>query len=943
MSLPPSTASATLSTSGYQDGLGRRVLAFDREYGVMLERLLLRPELSAFGHALGAQLSHLASIEDERFARMRAVERDPETGALTVLSEFVEGQRLSELLDIAATEVRDENAAPGLDVALGFLLELLPAIAAFHAKTGLAHGAISAGRVIVTLEGQVVLLDGLFGKALERLRFTPQRLWTELGIAVPAASYPARLDVASDIAQAAMGAVALIVGRPLSATDHPEGLPALVSEAVEIAQIRGSAIFASALQRFLQRALPLPDRQPFATADQAATELRRVLQVQIGADRARGALADFVAEMGRIAGRTPQVRVAPARPSAAKPAAAPPKPAKPPAPAAAPRPSTPPIAAAPPNPAAKPISIAPPEPAIAIKATETPRPGPAPSAPAPIEPAVPPAPVAISTPEPVRVDPPPAFAERVTPPPSPDPIVEAPPARDPIAASAPASEWASDPEPAPKPEPPRSDFAVEEEPIADIVATFVPASGSKSHSRRKKQRGPRAKRDKLRSIAAPPSTLAAKPVKEPPAPAPAPPPPPPAPAPAPLLKPRAVETVWEAPDAPAPAPLAPPLPLPVQPPMPIQPMPIQAAPAPPIPMPFQAPVPPQPIPMPFQARPVVPFQSTPESLWQPPTTAVPLAPVAAVPVTPSQALVQASPAPLRLKTEPAPVRKVERHVQAAVPMERYPFERATAEEPSKFPWKLAAAVLIITVVGVGIGRAYLPRTTKPAQTDYTAPDPSAPAGAGASSLTGSSGSILIETQPAGAKILLDGRPAGESPTTLEGVAPGRHVVTLTTPSGTVKRVVRVEHGKTATIDVAVFSGWAAVYAPIVLDVMENGRSLGTTEQGKIMLPPGIHTLVLSNGQLGYKTTTSVEIEAGEERAITVDPRGVMNLNAVPWAEVWVDGQKKGETPIANLSVPLGTRDVVFKHPEFGERRMTATVTAKAPTVLSVDFSKPSQP
>jgi hypothetical protein len=42
-------------------------------------------------------------------------------------------------------------------------------------------------------------------------------------------------------------------------------------------------------------------------------------------------------------------------------------------------------------------------------------------------------------------------------------------------------------------------------------------------------------------------------------------------------------------------------------------------------------------------------------------------------------------------------------------------------------------------------------------------------------------------------------------------------------------------------------------------------------------------------------------------------------------------------------VPLGTRDVVFKHPEFGERRMTATVTAKAPTVLSVDFSKPSQP
>jgi hypothetical protein len=129
----------------------------------------------------------------------------------------------------------------------------------------------------------------------------------------------------------------------------------------------------------------------------------------------------------------------------------------------------------------------------------------------------------------------------------------------------------------------------------------------------------------------------------------------------------------------------------------------------------------------------------------------------------------------------------------------------------------------------------------------------------------------------------------------------------------------------------------------VLDVAENGQSLGTTEQGRIMLSPGIHSLVLTNNQLGYKTTASVEIEAGEERAITLDPRGTMNLNAVPWAEVWVDGQKKGETPIANLSVPLGTRDVVFKHPEFGERKMSATVNAKTPTVLSVDFSKPSQP
>jgi hypothetical protein len=112
MSLPPLDAPASLSTSGYEDGLGRRVLVFDREYGIMLERLLLRPELGAFEQALAARQSRLAAIEDERFARVRAVERDPETGRLTVLSEFVAGQRLSDLLDAAQTITRDENAPP---------------------------------------------------------------------------------------------------------------------------------------------------------------------------------------------------------------------------------------------------------------------------------------------------------------------------------------------------------------------------------------------------------------------------------------------------------------------------------------------------------------------------------------------------------------------------------------------------------------------------------------------------------------------------------------------------------------------------------------------------------------------------------------------------------------------------------------------------------------
>jgi len=188
MSAPPTDHPDTLSTSGYEDGLGRRTLVFDREYGVMLERLCLRPELSAFDQSLRARVSMLSAFEDERFARVRAVERDSDTGRLTVVSEFVAGCRLCDVLDSAP----HENAPPSVDVALGFLLEVLPALGSLHA-TGIVHGAVGPGRMVLTPLGQIVLMDGLFGAALDRLQFTPCRLWREFGIAMPVSAARHRL------------------------------------------------------------------------------------------------------------------------------------------------------------------------------------------------------------------------------------------------------------------------------------------------------------------------------------------------------------------------------------------------------------------------------------------------------------------------------------------------------------------------------------------------------------------------------------------------------------------------------------------------------------------------------------------------------------------------------------------------------------------------------
>ena len=269
------------------------------------------------------------------------------------------------------------------------------------------------------------------------------------------------------------------------------------------------------------------------------------------------------------------------------------------------------------------------------------------------------------------------------------------------------------------------------------------------------------------------------------------------------------------------------------------------------------------------------------------------------------------------------------------------------ESSRGFPWKLAAVAVVVAIIAIAVGRSYLPgRTavagepgaTAEAEAEATAPVPAPAPDKPEGPIAPGRGRISIKTEPAGIKVLLDRKPVGETPLDIEA-APGRRVLTFLTSGGEVMHSVRVIAGKTAVLDVPVFSGWVSVVAPVLLDISENGRSLGTTEQNRLMLPPGRHQLTLSNKDLGYSERRDVDIEPGGVRSITVDPKGVANLNASPWAEVWLDGAKLGDTPLSNIQVPLGLHEFVFKHPQFGERRVSATIRANAPAALSLDFAK----
>ena len=205
------------------------------------------------------------------------------------------------------------------------------------------------------------------------------------------------------------------------------------------------------------------------------------------------------------------------------------------------------------------------------------------------------------------------------------------------------------------------------------------------------------------------------------------------------------------------------------------------------------------------------------------------------------------------------------------------------------------------------------------------------------------GELQVSSEPAGAQVSIDGTLRGVTPLKVPEMAPGAHRITVSSGRTSVNRTVEVTAGATATVvvsvPVTVQSGWVEIDAPVDLEVFEAGQHLATGRAARIALPAGRHTLELVNRPLAFRMESTVNVIAGRSAALNVPlPRGTLSISALPWAEVSVDGRPIGQTPIGNLSVSLGTHEIVWRHPEHGERRQTVLVGSQA-VRLGVDWTQ----
>jgi hypothetical protein len=215
----------------------------------------------------------------------------------------------------------------------------------------------------------------------------------------------------------------------------------------------------------------------------------------------------------------------------------------------------------------------------------------------------------------------------------------------------------------------------------------------------------------------------------------------------------------------------------------------------------------------------------------------------------------------------------------------------------------------------------------------------------------STGALELTSTPSGARVSLDGVARGRTPLRLDDLPAGPHRLSVAHESEKVDQQITVEAGRVKTVvlplgavgtsgSAASAGGFLQIASPEIVEVWERGQLIGTSQTARIMLPAGSHPLELVNEDLGYTERRIVSVTAGTTSRVAVQlPQGTLSVNAVPWAEVWIDGRRVGETPLGDIAVAAGRHAVALRHPQLGERRQEAIVRVGASTAITADLRR----
>ncbi len=246
-------------------------------------------------------------------------------------------------------------------------------------------------------------------------------------------------------------------------------------------------------------------------------------------------------------------------------------------------------------------------------------------------------------------------------------------------------------------------------------------------------------------------------------------------------------------------------------------------------------------------------------------------------------------------------------------------------------WIVAAVFALVAVAEAGwIGRIELTRAA-------VSPTPPLP--------------VVVESLQGGDTVIVDGREVGVTPLTV-ALTPGmrsirvrtRPAVDQTVAAPEAPAVVRAaDTAAAAALSLAASRerrGGLRLSSPIELQVLEGERVLGSSADGPVVATAGRHELDFVNSAFGYRSHQVVDIKSGQIVPMKISPPdGRVSVNAVPWAQVSINGKPVGDTPLGNLPLPVGEHEITFRHPQLGEQTQKVIVKSGVLTRVSASMAR----
>jgi hypothetical protein len=203
--------------------------------------------------------------------------------------------------------------------------------------------------------------------------------------------------------------------------------------------------------------------------------------------------------------------------------------------------------------------------------------------------------------------------------------------------------------------------------------------------------------------------------------------------------------------------------------------------------------------------------------------------------------------------------------------------------------------------------------------------------------------LTVITSPSGATVRMDGKERGKSPITITDVTPGERRLDISRHgSASVTRTVTIKPGEPSMVEIKLEARTPKIHidAPLDAAVFIDGARAGTGPVTREVAEGEYKVTVEKEGHSTF--TQSVKIAPGETVNVLAKlaplSKGAINVTAIPWAYIHINGKESGATPKVLRDIPEGKVEVKLSNPAYRPYSTIVTVKANEQAEVSHTFT-----